>query len=128
VLDYCCGEIKRKPLLHWELKAAYPDFPDRHYYFHPWYFDFDEGKRRLATIRVEPLAPAELILRKYMRTLHEYRQLEVLGELVNRDELKLVIITTGEARHTKLAAAIADYPWRITTAVLRSMALEELPI
>ncbi len=118
-LAYCCsGPVVRKRLKVEELASEYPWFPRQLAHTHPYYFDYEEGLRRLASIRVELSGSPTYIVQKQTRELYELAKNNRFRKLLERDEFLIVTITTSPERRDALIHEIATQKWYPASRVL----------
>ena len=106
---FCALDRPRKRLLPSELRAEFPWFP-KSLGQRPVYFDYDNGTRRLAVIRVELAASSFRIVRKHQKEIYKCCDENIqFRKLVDSDQFMLVTITaTPEA-----AQQVADQISRV---------------
>lgn len=93
---YCAlDSYPRKRLLPSELLAEFSWFPKKLVNQHPFYFDHENGTRRLAVIRVELSASPYRIIRKHQKQLYDWcEESRSFRKLVDADQFMIVTITT----------------------------------
>jgi hypothetical protein len=116
-LVYCCLQTHvRKRLLPQEIKRHYPWFPDHHMH-RPYYFDREQGLRRLATIRVELSNSAQHIVWKHSQEIYNYRSIPEFRRLIDDGQVAYVIITPTPQMRDQISEQLHGAKWFVPSCV-----------